>query len=103
MKLTSRTVRLRSFGMQCRNYLAPKRGEDEFGNRILQVYLGSCFSILPSGKYYTPFANSNVDLCKLCGGTGRGPLITCPYCEGLGERDYFEYNAANNRRRSRPS
>lgn len=69
-----------------------EEGEDEFGNRILHVYLGSCFSILPSGKYYTPFANSNVDLCELRGGTGRGPLITCPYCEGLGERDYFEYN-----------
>jgi len=23
--------------------------------------LGTCFSLAPSGKYYTPFANSNVD------------------------------------------
>jgi len=24
--------------------------------------LGTCFSLAPSGKYYTPFANSNVDV-----------------------------------------
>ncbi len=25
-----------------------------------QVYLGTCFDLCPSGKYYTPWANSNV-------------------------------------------
>ena len=25
-----------------------------------QVYLGTCFDLVPSGKYYTPFACSNV-------------------------------------------
>lgn len=59
---------------------------------VRAVYLGSVLSIIPSGKYYTPWANSNVDDCELCEGTGRGPLMQCPYCEGLGERDYFEYN-----------
>lgn len=33
-------------------------------------YLGSVLSLAPSGKYYTPFANSNVDVCPQCGGSG---------------------------------
>jgi hypothetical protein len=34
--------------------------EDECGNEVKSVYLGSVFSLSPSGKYYTPFASSNV-------------------------------------------
>lgn len=30
------------------------------------IYLGSCFSLSPSGKYYTPWANSNVEACEAC-------------------------------------
>ncbi len=33
---------------------------DDYGNLIKSAYLGSCFNIMPSGKYYTPWANSNV-------------------------------------------
>lgn len=39
---------------------AAEVGEDECGNRVKSVYLGSVFSLSPSGKYYTPFACSNV-------------------------------------------
>lgn len=35
--------------------------EDECGNEVKSVYLGSVFSLSPSGKYYTPFASSNVN------------------------------------------
>ena len=33
-------------------------------------FLGSVFSITPSGKFYAPFACSNVAGCKRCRGTG---------------------------------
>ncbi len=34
--------------------------DDDCGNRIKQIFLGSVLSITPSGKYYMPFACSNV-------------------------------------------
>lgn len=34
------------------------------------IYLGTVFSLTPSGKYYMPFACSNVDLCDICNGRG---------------------------------
>ena len=34
-------------------------------------YLGSVFRLYPSGKYYMPWACSNVDACARCGGEGR--------------------------------
>jgi len=33
---------------------------DECGNLVKAIYLGSFLSLSPSGKYYTPWANSNV-------------------------------------------
>lgn len=33
--------------------------------------LGSVFSLTPSGKFYAPFACSNVMGCRRCGGTGK--------------------------------
>lgn len=34
------------------------------------VHIGTVFSITPSGKVYTPFANSNVVRCPRCHGSG---------------------------------
>lgn len=34
------------------------------------VWLGTIFALTPSGKYYAPFACSNVMGCKRCRGTG---------------------------------
>lgn len=34
------------------------------------VYLGTVFSLVPSGKYYTPWANSNVEICPRCADSG---------------------------------
>lgn len=34
------------------------------------VFLGSIFSLTPSGKFYAPFACSNVDACPVCKGSG---------------------------------
>ncbi len=37
------------------------------------VFLGTVFSLTPSGKFYTPFACSNVTPCPLCKGAGFFP------------------------------
>ena len=37
-------------------------------------FLGTCFGLTPSGKYYTPWANGNVDPCPACGGSGQRRL-----------------------------
>jgi len=53
----------------------PWEREDRF-TETRRVYLGSVFALTPSGKYYQPFACSNVDACPVCGGSGhvRGEL-----------------------------
>jgi|TARA_Y100000034_G_scaffold133551_1_gene199327 hypothetical protein len=51
-----------------------------------QVYLGTCFSLMPSGKYYMPFACSNVEPCPVCEGNGSYGEMTCKICRGEGER-----------------
>jgi hypothetical protein len=33
---------------------------EEEGRRFRSIYVGNLLSLVPSGKYYTPFANSNV-------------------------------------------
>ena len=66
--------------------------EDMDGNLVESVFLGTVFGIMPSGKYYTPWANSNVDACPRCGGGGMSKLDRgiCSYCDGLGSRDVYE-------------
>jgi len=61
--------------------------EENPGTRVGRSYLGTVFSLAPSGKYYTPFANSNVDPCPRCRGTGhaRNP-VACGWCGGSGHR-----------------
>lgn len=45
--------------------------EDE-SIEVRRIYLGTVFSLTPSGKYYLPFACSNVaGDCKTCGGSGK--------------------------------
>jgi hypothetical protein len=41
------------------------------GTQIRRLYLGSVFSLTPSGKMYAPFACSNLTPCPTCKGTGR--------------------------------
>jgi len=43
--------------------------ETEPGTFQVSVYLGTVFSVFPSGKFYTPFANSNVEVCEECART----------------------------------
>ena len=47
------------------------------------IYMGSWFNC-PSGKYYVPFACSNVDACPRCKGKG------CDFCGNTGSREAFE-------------
>ena len=43
--------------------------EDEDGNRLQTIYLGSILSLTPSGKIYYPFAYSNLTPCPRCKGS----------------------------------
>lgn len=56
------------------------------------VALGSCFALTPSGKYYQPFACSNVAACPVC--EGRGEVAT-----GLRRRVERKWRNENRRRR----
>lgn len=47
----------------------PDNKGDE-GGRIGRDFLGTVFSLFPSGKYYQPWAAGNVDSCGRCGGPG---------------------------------
>lgn len=49
-----------------------------------QAYLGTVFALTPSGKYYTPWANSNVESCSECDGDG--------HARGACEFDANEYH-----------
>ena len=44
------------------------------------TYLGGLIN--PSGKYYTPWAYSNLDPCPRCAGTGIAKMIPCRVCKG---------------------
>ena len=58
----------------CQELNAEEWEDDSFNDcQVRRVYIGSVFSLLPSGKYYTPFANGNVDACPCCHGAGTIP------------------------------
>jgi hypothetical protein len=45
-----------------------RESEDDSEECVESQFLGTVFALYPSGKYYTPFANSNVDVCPRCKG-----------------------------------
>ena len=59
--------------------------EDE-NNKIGYAFLGSLIN--PSGKFYLPWASSNLDSCHSCNGTGINAHKTddCNVCNGTGKR-----------------
>ena len=59
-------------------------------NVIASEFLGTVFALTPSGKYYPPWANSNVDPCPRCKGTGlQSGNDTCVWCQGMGSREAY--------------
>jgi len=58
--------------------------ETEEGGKLVTLYLGTVFNMFPSGKYYTPWACSNVEPCPRCKGEG------CNFCGNLGSREAYE-------------
>ena len=44
--------------------------EDDDGNKLQTIYLGSILNLTPSGKMYMPFACSNLNPCTKCNGEG---------------------------------
>ena len=56
--------------------------KDEDG--YVMVFVGTVFFLTPSGKYYLPWASSNVEPCSRCKGEG------CDFCGQLGSREAYE-------------
>lgn len=64
---------------------------DGDATHMRRIFLGTVFRLCPSGKYYMPWACSNVDPCPRCEGSGKSiqpPQLwpTCKSCEGRGWR-----------------
>jgi hypothetical protein len=82
---------------------SPYQDTDMEGNTVERVFLGTVFSLTPSGKFYTPFASSNVDSCPRCKGHGTkqverkalGIHESCKFCGGLGSREAYEDSVFN--------
>lgn len=69
----------------------PYTYKNENGDSVKSVFLGTVFGIMPSGKYYMPFACSNVDSCPRCKGEGQTKSLKhCTYCDGMGNREAYE-------------
>ena len=51
-----------------------ERDPHDDDREIRSVYLGTIFALTPSGKYYVPFACSNVAGCDSCKGEGYHPV-----------------------------
>lgn len=69
----------------------------EEGSECRSICMGTVFTIMPSGKYYMPWARSNVEPCPRCKGWEVVPLkgylevcVVCKYCDGMGSREAFE-------------
>lgn len=61
------------------------------------LFIGTVFSLTPSGKYYTPWATSNVESCPRCKGKGKLRVFdTCQACKGNGHRMVSELAALRN-------
>ena len=61
--------------------------ETDFDDPYMTTYLGSCLSLAPSGKYYMPFACSNVaGDCPFCRGRG----ANCNTCGGTGSLSAYQ-------------
>ena len=57
---------------------------------IASLFLGTVFSLTPSGKFYTPWANGNVEDCPRCHGSGHTANgKDCTWCSGLGSREAY--------------
>lgn len=48
----------------------PYEDTENQGQFLQTIYLGSIFSLTPSGKFYTTWANSNLEPCMRCKGKG---------------------------------
>ena len=69
--------------------------KDIDGNMLKSVFIGTCFNIMPSGKYYMPFACSNVEKCSNCGGKGEivnpnAEIVECSVCHGVGSEEAYK-------------
>ena len=68
---------------------------DDNGMQERSVFVGTVFDLMPSGKYYTPWACSNVaGDCPVCHGTGQLPPCARPRLVKRAKRRYERLMAA---------
>lgn len=54
--------------------------DKEIGEWTVRTYIGTVMGLLPSGKYYTVFACSNVEVCDACKKASEVPCNTDKPC-----------------------
>ena len=71
--------------------------DDMETNQVQSVFLGTVFDLTPSGKFYLPFACSNVKPCPRCKGTGKHSKYpqSCDFCQGTASREALEDELMN--------
>lgn len=57
---------------------------------IKRIYIGTTMSLTPSGKYYTPFACSNAEICESCISRGAVPCTDDDPCDSKAENWHCE-------------
>jgi hypothetical protein len=57
---------------------------DDSGNIIGRAFIGTVFTLTPSGKYYMPWACSNLEVCGNCNGQG------CDECGHIGSMEAYQ-------------
>lgn len=72
---------------ECLNELQKLQFVSEFRHQGYEeecraIYLGSTMNLTPSGKYYTPIACSNVEVCNTCKDRVDGPCYDESPCSG---------------------
>jgi hypothetical protein len=61
---------------------------DMMGNQVQRTYLGTVVALYPSGKFYTPWAHGNVEICSSCAKSMNLPCDETDLCtppEGRGD------------------
>lgn len=79
---------------EIRNELDSEEWENDFyGTQSRRIYIGTVFNVMPSGKYYMPWACSNLDPCPTCNGSG---FIPGHHKNRVCKKNHSRYEKMNN-------
>lgn len=65
--------------------------DNEEGEKVRSLYIGNVFQLMPSGKYYQPWARSNVTPCPRCKGKG---IVSNKYSDPAVHAVVYEHESA---------